>query len=135
MREKDLQKDVEKAVRAIEDVVLYDTSHVGRVREMGGRIIDLNQMTGQSDLLILVATSNGPVAYAIELKTKRGKQSAVQKKWQENVWERRFGDGHYHVCRSVEEVMDAIGRSKEWGERKHLYQKAKKKGAVGKDRD
>tara|TARA_R100000808_G_C2147609_1_gene155602 strand:- start:2452 stop:2904 length:453 start_codon:yes stop_codon:yes gene_type:complete len=134
MREKDLQKDVEKAVMTIPDVLLYDTSHVGRVREMGGRVIDLNQMTGQSDLLILVASNRGPIAYAIELKTKKGRQSKAQEKWQAKVWEKRFGLGHYCVCRSVEEVMDAIGKSREWREHKGSYSKKAGKVVEGRDK-
>ena len=129
MREKDLQKDVERAVMALPDVLLYDTSHVGRVRELGGGVMDLNQMKGQSDLLILVAGKLGPIAYAIELKTKKGRQSKGQEKWQSSVWERRFGLGHYCVCRSVEEVMDAIGKSREWREIRGSYSKAA--GKVG----
>lgn len=122
MREHTLQRDVEKAVRALRGVLLYDTSHVGLVRSMRGKVIDLNQMTGQSDLLVLVATDSGPVAYAIELKTKKGRQSKVQKRWQSKVWESRFG-GNYAVCRSVCEVMAAIGRSDEWEQIRSKYEK------------
>ena len=120
MREQTIQRDVIKALRSLPDVLVYDTSHVGQVRLMNGRVTDLNQMRGQSDLLVLVAMDAGPVAYAIELKTKRGRQSPHQVKWQENVWERRF-TGNYHVCRSVDEVMVAIDRTEDWNERRDKY--------------
>jgi hypothetical protein len=122
MREHVLQRDVEKAVRALKGVLMYDTSHVGIVRSMSGKVVDLNQMTGQSDLLILVASDHGPIAYAVELKTKKGRQSKAQKKWQTKVWEPRFG-GHYGVCRSVDEVMEFIGKSDEWNEIRSAYER------------
>ena len=122
MREHTLQRDVEKAVRALQGVLMYDTSHVGIVRSMSGRVIDLNQMTGQSDLLILVASEHGPIAHAVELKTKKGRQSKIQKKWQKKVWESRFGKG-YHICRTVDEVMTAIGKSDEWNKIRRSYEK------------
>ena len=117
-----MQRDVEKAVRALKGVLMYDTSHVGIVRSMSGKVVDLNQMTGQSDLLILVASDHGPIAYAVELKTKKGRQSKAQKKWQTKVWEPRFG-GHYGVCRSVDEVMEFIGKSDEWNEIRSAYER------------
>jgi len=120
MREQTIQRDVIKALRSLPDVLVYDTSHVGQVRLMGGRVTDLNQMRGQSDLLVLVAIDGQPVAHAIELKTKKGRQSSHQKRWQKNVWERRFNDGYY-VCRSVDEVMAAIDKTEEWNERRKSY--------------
>ena len=120
MREGTIQRDVIRALRSLPDVLVYDTSHVGQVRLMSGRVTDLNQMTGQSDLLVLMSKECGPVAYAIELKTKRGRQSKAQKNWQENVWERRFG-GNYYVCRSVDDVMQAIGKEEEWNGKKDKY--------------
>ncbi|HIA02040.1 MAG TPA: hypothetical protein EYN66_09035 [Myxococcales bacterium] len=121
MREQTIQRDVIKALRSLPDVLVYDTSHVGQVRLMSGRVTDLNQMRGQSDLLVLVAMDAGPVAYAIELKTNRGRQSPHQVKWQKNLWERRFNSG-YHVCRSVDEVMVAIDKEEEWNERRKMYE-------------
>ena len=129
MREGTIQRDVIKALRTFPDVLVYDTSHVGRVRLMNGRVTDLNQMTGQSDLLVLLAKECGPVAYAIELKTKRGKQSVAQKKWQKNMWEIRFG-GNYHVCRSVEDVMQAIGKEEEWNVNAGKFKKRKSSSLV-----
>ena len=122
MREYTLQRDVEKAVRALPGVLMYDTSHIGIVRSMSGRVIDLNQMTGQSDLLILVASEHGPIAHAVELKTKKGRQSKVQKRRQTKVWEPRFGEG-YSICRSVDDVMEAIGKSGEWSKIRSKYEK------------
>ena len=48
-----------------------------------------------------------PLPYALEVKTAVGRQSKVQKNWQQNVWERR--GGLYAIVRSVEEALKAVG--------------------------
>ena len=118
-----IQKSIMAALGACPDVLVIDQSHVGLFEDRNGTPCRIG-VTGQSDLLVIVSIPLvglfWPVVHALEIKTATGRLSKVQKRWRDQVWGRRFPMTNYHIVRSPEEALRAVGKQDQWPRIKEL---------------
>jgi len=73
-----------------------------RSGRFGARLKSMGMKAGVTDINIV---KDGGGYFGIELKTRKGKQSAVQKDWQARCEELHIP---YYLCRSVNEVITVL---------------------------
>ena len=85
--------------------MLFAVPNGGRRDEKtGARLKEEGVIAGVSDM-ILLQRNNNYGALLIEMKTKTGRQSESQKRWQKAAEEQGY---RYVVCRSLEEFMKEV---------------------------
>lgn len=85
--------------------MLFAVPNGGRRDEKtGARLKEEGVIAGVSDLILLQRNDNYG-ALLIEMKTKTGRQSESQKRWQQTAEEQGY---RYVVCRSLEEFMKEV---------------------------
>lgn len=97
-----IQQNIRLALGQRDDIMLFRIN-VGKFRplEGGARVIQ-SAPEGTPDLLGVISPGR---AFAIEVKTDKGKQRTAQVAWQ-NAWEKR--GGIYILARSVEDVYRGL---------------------------
>lgn len=102
MKEAVIQQDIRLALGMRDDVFLFRIN-VGKFRPLeGGQRVIQSAPEGTPDLLGVL---NPGKAFAIEVKTERGRQRPAQISWQQ-AWEKR--GGIYILARSVEDVYRGL---------------------------
>lgn len=107
-----IQNEILRAIGSRADLYIA-RRNVGLARDPNtGRVVRFG-VPGEADLqgVLTVACRCGAlhgVALALEVKTPTGRQSPVQRRW-EQAWTRR--GGVYHVVRSVEDAEQALART------------------------
>jgi hypothetical protein len=97
-----IQQNIRLALGQRDDIMLFRIN-VGKFRplEGGARVIQ-SAPEGTPDLLGVMSPGR---AFAIEVKTEKGKQRTAQAAWQ-NAWEKR--GGIYILARSIEDVYRGL---------------------------
>jgi len=97
-----IQQNIRLALGQRDDVMMFRIN-VGKFRplEGGARVIQ-SAPEGTPDLLGVISPGR---AFAIEVKTEKGRQGTAQVAWQ-NAWEKR--GGIYILARSVEDVYQGL---------------------------
>lgn len=102
MREAVIQQDIRLALGQRQDIMMFRIN-VGKFRPLdGGARVIQSAPEGTPDLLGVIAPGQ---AFAIEVKTEKGKQRPAQAVWQ-SAWEKR--GGIYILARSVEDVYKGL---------------------------
>ena len=102
MREAVIQQEIRLALGQREDIMMFRIN-VGKFRPLdGGPRVIQSAPEGTPDLLGVIYPGK---AFAIEVKTDKGKQRTAQVAWQ-HAWEKR--GGIYILARSVEDVYKGL---------------------------
>lgn len=102
MREAVIQQEIRLALGQRDDIMLFRIN-VGKFRPLdGGARVIQSAPEGTPDLLGVMSPGR---AFAIEVKTDKGKQRTAQVAWQ-NAWEKR--GGLYVLARSLEDVYRGL---------------------------
>jgi hypothetical protein len=102
MREAAIQQEIRLALGQRHDIMMLRIN-VGKFRPLdGGARVIQSAPEGTPDLLGVISPGR---AFAIEVKTAKGKQRPAQIAWQ-NAWEKR--GGIYIVARSVDDVYKGL---------------------------
>ena len=97
-----IQQSIRLALGMREDIMMFRIN-VGKFRPLdGGPRVIQSAAEGTPDLLGVISPGR---AFAIEVKTSKGKQGIAQVAWQ-NAWEKR--GGIYILARSVEDVYKGL---------------------------
>jgi hypothetical protein len=97
-----IQQNIRLALGQRDDIMMFRIN-VGKFRplEGGARVIQ-SAPEGTPDLLGVISPGR---AFAIEVKTEKGRQRTAQVAWQ-NAWEKR--GGIYILARSIEDVYRGL---------------------------
>jgi hypothetical protein len=102
MREAVIQQEIRLALGQRQDIMMFRIN-VGKFRPLdGGARVIQSAPEGTPDLLGVITPGR---AFAIEVKTEKGKQRLAQAAWQ-SAWELR--GGLYILARSVEDVYKGL---------------------------
>ena len=102
MREAAIQQEIRLALGQRHDIMMFRIN-VGKFRPIdGGSRVIQSAPEGTPDLLGVISPGR---AFAIEVKTDKGKQRLAQVAWQ-NAWEKR--GGIYIIARSVDDVYKGL---------------------------
>lgn len=102
MKEAVIQQEIRLALGQRDDIMLFRIN-VGKFRPLdGGPRVIQSAPEGTPDLLGVIHPGR---AFAIEVKTDKGKQRTAQAAWQ-RAWEKR--GGIYILARSVEDVYRGL---------------------------
>lgn len=102
MKEAILQAGIRLALGQREDIMMFRIN-VGKFRPLdGSRRVIASAPEGTPDLLGVIAPGR---AFAIEVKTEKGKQRTAQVAWQK-AWEKR--GGIYILARSLDDVYRGL---------------------------
>ena len=97
-----IQQNIRLALGMREDIMMFRIN-VGKFRPLdGGPRVIQSAPEGTPDLLGVISPGR---AFAIEVKTSKGKQGIAQVAWQ-NAWEKR--GGIYILARCVEDVYKGL---------------------------
>ena len=97
-----IQQNIRLALGQRDDIMMFRIN-VGKFRPLeGGERVIQSAPEGTPDLLGVMSPGR---AFAIEVKTEKGKQRTAQVAWQ-NAWEKR--GGIYILARSIEDVYRGL---------------------------